>query len=94
VQAERALARVIDPAARQETAPEARGEYPDVPEHYLAFLQHVGHGALGDSGFDTRNKWQMVGVDSGWPKPHPQRARTAEFVAELLEREKQSPDGL
>lgn len=109
-----------------------KNQYPDVPDHYLAFLRNVGHGALGDGyfavysglckprdffdkktaegldgilffgddfagwmlGFETRGNWRMVGVDSGWPKPHPQGARTvAEFVEELLARERQSQNG-
>jgi hypothetical protein len=38
-------------------------------------------------GFDTRNNWQIVGVDSGRPKPRPQEARTvAEFVAQEVVR--------
>jgi hypothetical protein len=36
-------------------------------------------------GFDTRNNWQIVGVDSGWPKPVRQKAQTvAEFIAERV----------
>ncbi len=94
--------------------------YPDVPNHYLSFLQNVGFGSLGDSyfaiysglikpgdiyggntpealanilffgdnfagwmvGFDKRNDWQIVGVDSGRPIPTIQEEKTiAEFIA-------------
>jgi hypothetical protein len=101
-----------------------RQKYPDVPEHYLSFLAHIGYGALGDGlfaiysglcepsslfdkktteglagilffgddfagwlvGFDSRNGWQIVGVDSAWPKPAEQEERTlATFIARRVE---------
>src|SRR6266852_7267526 len=97
-----------------------RQRYPGVPEHYLAFLRHVGYGSLGDSnflvysgpcepgdffdprtaaglpgivfigdnlagwmvGFDTRDGWRLVSVDSASPKPDSEKTRTvAEFIA-------------
>lgn len=114
----------LDPVDEHQLAA-IKEQYPDVPEHYLAFLRQVGWGALGDScfalyrgprkpdaifeketakrlagilffgdnfagwmvGFDTRNDWQIVGVDCGRLKPHPQKARTvAEFVAQEVAR--------
>src|SRR5262249_28220830 len=97
-----------------------RSQFPDVPEHYLNFLRHVGWGKLGDNfmlydglvqaneifgsrasadlagilllgdnfagwmvGFDTRNRWRLVGVDSCWLTPEPEQAQTVgEFFAQ------------
>jgi hypothetical protein len=97
-----------------------RSQFPDVPDHYLNFLQHVGWGSLGDNfmlysglveaneifdsrtsadlagilflgdnlagwmlGFDTRNRWRLVGVDSSSPTPEPEQAQTVgDFFAQ------------
>jgi hypothetical protein len=90
-----------------------RSQFPDVPDHYLNFLRHVGWGSLGDNfmlysglveaneifdsrtpadlagilflgdnlagwmlGFDTRNRWRLVGVDSSSLTPEPEPAQT------------------
>jgi hypothetical protein len=48
--------RRVFPASRFEPVAESdlvaiRSKYPSVPEHYLAFLRHVGYGSLGDGNF-------------------------------------------
>jgi hypothetical protein len=122
-----AAIRRVFPTAQLEplTEPELaaiRKQYPDVPEHYLELLRHVGWGSLGGNfmlyggpiepgeifdtrtaadltgivffgdnfsgdmyGFDTRDGWRLVLVDSASPKPWPEEARTvAEFIAQYF----------
>ncbi len=97
-----------------------RSEFPQVPDHYLNFLRHVGWGSLGDNfmlysglveaneifdsrtsadlagilflgddfagwmlGFDTRNCWRLVGVDSSSLTAEPEQAQTmGDFFAQ------------
>jgi hypothetical protein len=40
---------------------------------------------VGWVGFDTRNGWRLVGVDSASPEPYPEEARTvAHLIAERI----------